>query len=222
MERTGTATLPFVIEGVATTPTAVPKEDAGRVLLEEAEGLATTVAWVLVEVGEVMLDDEAPVERGNEEVAATPAAVLVERVLDANRLAEAEALDVYEAKMAELADSASVTGQIVYKLSIPKPNYSRHTYRIDCNSVRHHHHICSCRVACRTVRDACSTACNGVGDLSEDSQSCLSGRISRRRVRLTTRMEVMSRMLVSGGQGGEEGHRESCVLHSGYDGRLGG
>lgn len=51
MERTGTATLPFEIEGVATTPAAVLKEDVGRVLLEEAEEVATTAAWVLMEVG---------------------------------------------------------------------------------------------------------------------------------------------------------------------------
>ena len=49
------------------------------------------------------------VTAGYEEVAATPAAALVDTVLPEDRVAEA----VYDARIAELADSAAVTGQIV-------------------------------------------------------------------------------------------------------------
>lgn len=95
----------------------------GAVLLEEPEGLATTPRAVLMEVGEVLFGEEALVSIGLEDVATTPAAALVEsagtleekttdEVADAEALA---ALDVYDAKIAELADSASRTGQTVCK-----------------------------------------------------------------------------------------------------------
>ena len=73
MERTGMATLPLEAEtdGVATTPTAVPRE-----------------------VGMVPLTKEVPVGMGAEEAAAIPAAVLEERVLAEDRVADAEALAV--------------------------------------------------------------------------------------------------------------------------------
>ena len=100
VERTGAATVPFEGEadGVETTPAAVPSEYAGTVALDE--GVATTAAFVLI---------------GDEDVATTPAAALVEEVLGEDRVAEPEAL-VKDARIAELADSASVTGQTVCRL----------------------------------------------------------------------------------------------------------
>jgi hypothetical protein len=77
-------------------------------------------------------------------------------------------------------------------------------------------------MACWAVCDGGRTACNCVGDLGIDSQRCLSTSISGRRVPLTARVEVLSRMLVSGGQGREEGHRQGGELHSGYGDRFKG
>ncbi len=68
---------------------------------------------------------------------------------------------------------------------------------------------------CGTVCDARSTTCDGMSDLGKDSQSGLSRRIGSCRVRLTTVVEVLSRMLMSGGQGREEGHRQRGEMHSG-------
>jgi hypothetical protein len=89
VERTGT-------EGVVTTPAAVPSEYAGTVPFERPKEPVATAARVLIV---------------DEEVATTPAAVLVEKVPEPVAL-------VYDAKIAELADSASVTGQTVYRLLI--------------------------------------------------------------------------------------------------------
>jgi len=94
----------------------------GAVLLEEPEGLAVTPRAVLTEVGEVLFG-EALVSIGLEDVTTAPDAALVGsagapeyktpgEVADAEALA---ALDVYDAKMAELADPASRTGQTVCK-----------------------------------------------------------------------------------------------------------
>jgi hypothetical protein len=89
----------------------------------------------------------------------------------------------------------------------------QYTYRIDSNSVSNHHHICGRWMACGTVCDARSTTCDRMSDLGKDSQSGLSGRIGSCRVRLTTVVEVLSRMLMSRGQGREEGHRQCSEMH---------
>ena len=68
-------------------------------------------------------------------------------------------------------------------------------------------------MACGTVCDARSTTCDGMDDSGKDSQSGLSGRIGSCGVRLTTVVEVLSRMLMSGGQGREEGHRQGGEMH---------
>ena len=73
-----------------------------------------------------------------------------------------------------------------------------------------------------TICDARSTTCDGMCDRGKDSQRGLSGRISSCRVRLTTVVEVLSRMLMSGGQGREEGHRQGGEMHFGFGNRLEG
>lgn len=88
VESTGVATLPLEgTEGVVTTPSA-ELTDVGTLLLAEGEGMR--VKW-----GKLV---------------ATPAAVLE---LAAASAAEFEALAVYDARIAELADAAAVTGQTV-------------------------------------------------------------------------------------------------------------
>ncbi len=77
-------------------------------------------------------------------------------------------------------------------------------------------------MACGTVCDARSTTCDGMGERGKDSQSGLSGRISSCGVRLTTVVEVLSRMLMSGGQGREEGHRQRGEMHFGFGNRFEG
>jgi hypothetical protein len=77
-------------------------------------------------------------------------------------------------------------------------------------------------MASGTVCDARSTTCDGMSDLGKDSQSGLSGRIGSCRVRLTTVVEVLSRMLMSGGQGREEGHRQCGEMHFWSGNRLEG
>lgn len=58
-----------------------------------------------------------------EGVVTTPAAPLVEEALGEDRVAEPEAL-VYDAKIAELKDAASVTGQTVCRLLAVCHRYS--------------------------------------------------------------------------------------------------
>jgi hypothetical protein len=58
-----------------------------------------------------------------EGVLTTPAAPLVEEALDEDRVAEPEAL-VYDAKIAELADAAAVTGQTVCRLLAVRHRFS--------------------------------------------------------------------------------------------------
>jgi hypothetical protein len=72
----------------------------------EAVGVEATPTPVPSDVGTVALE---------EGVVTTPATPLVEEVLGEDRGAEPEAL-VYDAKIAELADAASVTGQTVCRL----------------------------------------------------------------------------------------------------------
>lgn len=80
----------------------------------EAVGVEATPTPVPSDVGTVALE---------EGVVTTPATPLVEEVLGEDRGAEPEAL-VYDAKIAELADAASVTGQTVCRLLAVCHKYS--------------------------------------------------------------------------------------------------